>query len=296
MKHKNIQALVSVLMTVYNREKYIAEAIESVLASSYTNFELIIVDDCSKDKSVEIARVYEQKDKRITVYVNEQNLGQFPNRNKAAEYAKGKYIKYLDSDDIIYPHGLEVMVSAMEKFPEAGIGFSSHNYKNIDKYPLLVDSQQAIDYHFFTKGFLYAGPSGTIYDTVFFNEINKFQDFGVASDFEFNLRATLNKPIVLFQKDLFYWRQHNDQEIKKRENEYIFFNYQIHKSLIFNTSKIEKEKRKQIYRNYKTILSRKAMKYFFQFKFNEIKNIIIKCDINIVDIFWALLPKTMRNL
>ena len=57
--------LVSVLMTAYNREKYIAEAIESVLASTYKNFELIIVDDCSKDKTVEIARRYAKKDQRI---------------------------------------------------------------------------------------------------------------------------------------------------------------------------------------------------------------------------------------
>ena len=63
--------LVSVLMTAYNREKYIAEAIESVLASTYTNFELIIVDDCSTDKTVEIAKSYEVKDNRIKVYIND---------------------------------------------------------------------------------------------------------------------------------------------------------------------------------------------------------------------------------
>ncbi len=74
--------LVSVLMTVYNREKYIAEAIESVLASSYTNFELIIVDDGSKDHSVEIAQKYEAQDHRIKVYVNEQNLGDYSNAIK----------------------------------------------------------------------------------------------------------------------------------------------------------------------------------------------------------------------
>src|SRR5260370_37746092 len=92
--------LVSVLMTAYNREKYIAQAIESVLASTYTNFELIIVDDRSTDYSVEIARGYERKDKRVRVHVNEKNLGDYPNRNKAASYAVGKYIRYLDSDDV----------------------------------------------------------------------------------------------------------------------------------------------------------------------------------------------------
>ena len=54
--------------------------------------------------------------------LSQTNLGDYPNRNKAASYAKGKYIKYLDADDLIYPHGLEVMVHTMEQFPKAGLG------------------------------------------------------------------------------------------------------------------------------------------------------------------------------
>src|SRR5665647_2829415 len=102
----NSEYLVSVLMTAYNREKYNEEAIESVLTSSYNNWELIIVDDCSKDSTVDIAEKYARLDKRVHVYKNERNLGQFGNRNKAASYAKGVYLKYVDSDDIIYPLSL----------------------------------------------------------------------------------------------------------------------------------------------------------------------------------------------
>ena len=108
--------IASILTTVYNREKYIAACIDSVLASSYQDWELIIVDDVSTDASVAIAKSYEKKDPRIKVYVNEKNLGDYPNRNKAASYAKGKYLKYLDADDIIYPHGLEVMVIPWSSF------------------------------------------------------------------------------------------------------------------------------------------------------------------------------------
>ena len=78
----NSRILVSVLMTSFNREKYIAEAIESVLASTYKDFELIIVDDCSKDNTVGIAKKYEELDSRVKVYINEVNLGDYPNRNK----------------------------------------------------------------------------------------------------------------------------------------------------------------------------------------------------------------------
>src|SRR5665213_2881754 len=121
MQNVDDQPLVSVLMTSYNREKYIAEAIESVLASTYTNFELIIVDDSSTDNTVEIAKSYGRKDSRIKVFVNEKNLAQFGNRNKAASYSRGYFLKYFDSDDVMYPDCLEVMVSAMATYPEAGV-------------------------------------------------------------------------------------------------------------------------------------------------------------------------------
>lgn len=75
------KAIVSVLMTSYNREKYVAEAIESVIAQTFTEWELIIVDDQSKDATVSIAKDYAKKDSRIKVYINNHNLGDYPNRN-----------------------------------------------------------------------------------------------------------------------------------------------------------------------------------------------------------------------
>lgn len=77
----NPRPLVSVLMTAYNRDKFIAEAIESVLASSFKDLELIIVDDCSTDKTLDIAKTFQQIDTRIKVFRNEENLGDYTNRN-----------------------------------------------------------------------------------------------------------------------------------------------------------------------------------------------------------------------
>src|SRR5580700_5016235 len=94
---EDYQPKVSVVVTAYNREKYIAHAIESVLAQTFTDFELIVVDDCSRDNTAAIARSYES-DPRVRVYVNERNLGQFPNRNRAATYARGEFLKPHDSD------------------------------------------------------------------------------------------------------------------------------------------------------------------------------------------------------
>jgi len=285
------QPLVSVLMTSYNREKYIAEAIESVINSTYQNWELIIVDDVSHDKTLEIAKDYEKKDNRIKIYLNDKNLGQFPNRNKAASLANGKYIKYLDSDDIIYPHGLEVMVEAMEKFQDAGIGmqFNCYNEKHI--LPKLFSTEEAFKYHFFNLGLLYIGPSGCIYRKDFFNKIGQFNpDYKVAADYEFNLRAASQKSTVLFNRDLIWWRQHEGQEIinSNLNNDYIILNYLIHKNIeFFNLDNILKQK---ILRNNNILMGRRMLKLLIKLKFKSFFKIIKATNFPLKYLFLCIFP------
>ena len=90
---------VSVLTTVYNREKYLRECLESVQAGRFQDYEHIVVDDGSTDDSQSIAQEIAQQDERIQFHVNPSNLGDYPNRNRAASMATGEYIKYLDADD-----------------------------------------------------------------------------------------------------------------------------------------------------------------------------------------------------
>lgn len=214
--------LVSVLMTAYNREKYIAEAIESVLNSTYYNFELIIVDDHSKDNTVQIARRYAEKDMRIRVFVNDENLGQFPNRNKAAQYAKGKYIKYLDSDDKIYEWGLGYCVEMMEKYPDAGMGILNLNKDMQQQY---LSSSIAININFFKTEILSIGPSGTILRRDSFEKIGCYKtDYGVPSDNYFNLKMAATFPIVLLSEVFFFYREHDGQELKNKYS-YVCYNY-----------------------------------------------------------------------
>ncbi len=118
MENTLLEPLVSVLMASYNSEDYIAVAIQSVLKSTYKNFELIITDDNSTDGTYAIAKAYEAKDNRVKVIRNAENYGDYPNRNQAASYATGKYLKYVDHDDYIYPYGLEQLVYYMEQFPD----------------------------------------------------------------------------------------------------------------------------------------------------------------------------------
>src|SRR5438105_4541179 len=103
-KSLNEWPLVTVITVTYNSAAYVRDAIESVLAQTYDNIEYIIGDDYSTDNTWQIIREY--KDERIRAYRNEKNLGEYPNRNKAISLATGKYLIFIDGDDILYPHGI----------------------------------------------------------------------------------------------------------------------------------------------------------------------------------------------
>lgn len=106
--------LVSVIMPVYNAEKYLGEAVTSVLNQTYRNLELIIIDDCSKDKSLKIAHSYAQNDARVRVIIGETNQGVARVRNRGIQEARGEYIALLDSDDVWREDKLERQVRLIE--------------------------------------------------------------------------------------------------------------------------------------------------------------------------------------
>lgn len=211
MNNSTDQVVVSVLMTAYNREQYIGEAIESVLASSIKDFEFIIVDDCSSDRTVEIAQSYEAKDSRIRIYINEKNLGDYPNRNKAASYAKGKYLKYLDSDDVIYPHCLEVMVAAMERYPHSAFGLSSTGNKNYP-YPISISPRDSYEQHFGGFGHFDRAPGSSIIKREIFVKENGFLIPKYAGDTELWFRLAQKYELVLFPRDLVWDRSHSQTQ------------------------------------------------------------------------------------
>lgn len=121
--------LVSVVMPSYNTAEYISASIESVQAQTYTNWELIIVDDCSTDSTDVVVQKY-LNDTRIRYYQNETNCGAAISRNKALKEAKGKWIAFLDSDDLWLPEKLEKQIGFME---HNGYYFSYTNYEEINE-------------------------------------------------------------------------------------------------------------------------------------------------------------------
>lgn len=112
---------VSVLMPAYNAEKYLGQAIDSILNQTFTDFECIIIDDCSTDNTWKIIQKYVKKDSRIVGVKNEKNLGIAGNLNKAISLSKGKYLARMDADDWAYPDRFEKQVFFLDANLEVGI-------------------------------------------------------------------------------------------------------------------------------------------------------------------------------
>jgi glycosyltransferase involved in cell wall biosynthesis len=214
--------VLSVIMTCYNREQYIGEAIESVLAGGYEDFELLIVDDGSHDNTINIATKYAEVDERIRIYANGKNLGDYPNRNLGASYAAGEFIMFVDSDDKILPGGFASCIAAMQQFPNAGIGMLLKEDKGAAFY---VEADQVIRRHFFQKPCLMIGPGGTILRRLFFKASGGYPvAYGPANDMYFNLKMACRGGIVFLPFTFNFYRIHAGQEINN-EYSYLYNNY-----------------------------------------------------------------------
>lgn len=143
--------LVSIIMPSYNTGEYIKESIQSVINQTYSNWELIIVDDHSQDETVNMIRSFH--DKRITMYRAKKNCGAAKCRNKALQEARGKWIAFLDSDDLWYPEKLSKQITFMEEKQSC---FSYTRYEKIDSVskplgiyvsgPKLIKRNRMFDY------------------------------------------------------------------------------------------------------------------------------------------------------
>lgn len=120
--------MVSIIMPSYNTARYIGDSIRSVLAQTYENWELLIVDDCSTDNTDEIIASF--SDDRIRFFKNERNAGAAVSRNRALREARGRWIAFLDSDDLWLPEKLKKQLAFMQK---NGHAFSYTNYNEIDR-------------------------------------------------------------------------------------------------------------------------------------------------------------------
>lgn len=129
LSHSANNDLVTVVMPLYNCERFVSDAIESVQAQTYENWQLIIVDDCSLDHSKSVVETY-LNDPRIEFIRQEKNSGAAKSRNRAIQMAQGRWIAFLDADDVWYPEKLERQLAFME---ENGIGICFTGYETIEE-------------------------------------------------------------------------------------------------------------------------------------------------------------------
>ena len=205
--------VISLLVTVYNRQAYLAACLDSILASTWQDFEVVVVDDGSSDASMAIAEGYAKPDARIRVFRNERNLGDYPNRNRAASLASGRYLKYVDADDLIYRQSLGLMVEAMEKFPDAALGLSWNVVDPPYPYPFLLSPQESHTAHFLGRSPLGVGPSAAIIRRAAFEAVGGFSGKQFIGDTELWLKLTARWPMISLPPALVWWRRHEGQQM-----------------------------------------------------------------------------------
>lgn len=265
--------LVSILTTAYNREKYISQSLESVLASTMQDFEIIVVDDGSTDRTVEIAKAYAANDPRIRVYRNEKNLGDYNNRNKAASYASGKYLKYVDSDDVIYEHTLQVMTTYMERFPEAGFGLcTASDIEN--PFPLLATPRQAYLEHFGSQKHFERAPASAIIKREAFEKVGGFTGKRMIGDYELWFILGRSFPMVKLVTGLSWDRVHGEQERLSAYavQNYLKISYDVEmEALLHKDCPLQPEERQRIIEQVTSNYRRKKMRN----KLSQIKRMFL---------------------
>lgn len=215
---------ISVIVPVYNVQNYIERCIESILVQTYTDFELLLVDDGSTDGSKAICTDFARRDKRVSVLDNNHG-GVSAARNAGLDAAQGHYITFVDGDDVIHPRFLETLSNAAESY---GVDIAVANYKKIrhvgtvsvfgenenemlEKTPVLMSEDQVMEKLFDDVGFMTVW--GKLYKRACIGN-HRFLNLDFAEDIEFNSRVFLNGGDAAFvDAPLYAWISHPDSAV-----------------------------------------------------------------------------------
>lgn len=144
MNMNKSQPKVSIILCTFNAESFIRETIQSILRQTFRNFELLILDDGSSDKTVDILRQVKENDGRISVFSEGKNIGPYKGLNYLLEWAKGRYIAINDHDDIWHPEKLQKQIDFLEKHPTS-VGCGSAILNWYEKYSSLIYRSQPLE-------------------------------------------------------------------------------------------------------------------------------------------------------
>ena len=216
-----IRPKVSVGIPVYNGEKFLAQALDSILPQTFTDFEIIIADNASSDRTREICLQYEQKDKRIRYYRNNTNVGAAPNHNLLVDLAKGEYFKWAAYDDRIAPEFLSRCVEILDTHPDVVLclpmtgRIDEHgNYLGEDVYVQGVDEANLI--RRFSTFALHSRTGSFNYGLMRASTLSRTSLHGSfpSSDLVFQAELALYGRFYIVPEILFFRRSHPAQSTK----------------------------------------------------------------------------------
>lgn len=240
--------LISIVLPVYNGEKYLRESIESVIAQTYRNWELLILDDCSTDKSADIAKEYEERDNRIRYYRNEKNLRLPRNLNKGFALAKGEYLTWTSDDNRFKPEALEKMYRALISNDKAQFVFAScriidGNGKEIEYIMVNESSKKKI------VGMNSVGAC-FLYTRAAYKEIGEYDpELTLVEDFDYWQRLYAKYGAVIISNILYEYRWHDGALTSTMRKD--TFNRTLEKTLLKNRAAFGKLGDEENYYYYK---------------------------------------------
>lgn len=208
------QALVSVCIPTYNNAEYIEETIWCILNQTYQNIEVIVVDDQSKDNTVEVVKAI--SDDRIKLYVNEKNLGMSGNWNRCMELCSGEYIKLICADDLIHESLIEKEVAVMEQYPDVMLVQSDTQFVDKDgnekgyykRYYRkgVVDGIKASRFSAFTRDYLGAPLANLVRRSAYETYGGFDSSFVYIIDYDFYMTIANHSKIYIIHEPLNYFR------------------------------------------------------------------------------------------
>lgn len=211
-----MRKLVSIILPVHNGEKFLEESVKSVLNQTYTNFELIVVNDCSTDSSESIIKRYQRIDSRIRYYKNETNLKLPRSLNVGFNHARGEYLTWTSDDNLFRPDALKTMVTFLDEHPDVALVYADSN--NID-----AEGK--------TTGYFQAGPEDELkyhnvvgacfmYTKKVMEEVGGYDpSMFLVEDLEYWLRIHLNHRISPLNVCLYDYRYHDNNLTATRKRE-----------------------------------------------------------------------------
>lgn len=233
------EELLSIVIPSYNHALYISDAIKSVINQTYQNWELIIVDDGSKDNSIEIIEKFVQKDSRIQLVVQE-NAGAHNAINRGLDMSKGKYLAVLNSDDIYEKNRFSLMIDEMENNPEIGFMCSyitiindrgkklgvKEGWKNMEPWQVPHPELSFKSTDSFKKNLLMTNFTSTTSNFLFrrslYEKIGGMRNLRFAHDWDFALRAAEVTECKMIEKPLMQYRVHDSNTISSNRKWMLF--------------------------------------------------------------------------